>query len=339
MILQLKALQFLRISLRIRRFCSFEMSEAILRTPGAFRNRITADGSSGFPAEAGRYHLYVAMPCPFAHRALFARKVKGLADVVSVDVFGYQDAEKGWTFSDDPKPPCTIDTVNGCKHILEIYKLVDKDFNGRATVPILWDKKQNTIVSNESSDIMEMFCREFNAFGNTPEQKALDLYPESKRAEIDELKPWIASDIALSVYNAGFSQNQKDYDKNVVIVFKALDRVEEILSTRRFLTGNVMTEADIFLFTPLIRFDRVYHMLFKCNKKMISRDYPNIWGFVRHVYSSQEVRDSVDFPLTLDGYYRKMGVFRKLNTFGIVPIGPELDFDEPHGREKLNELL
>jgi putative glutathione S-transferase len=309
-------------------------ANANIKVPGAYRNRITADGSSGLPAEAGRYHLYVAMPCPFAHRTLLVRKLKGLEDVISLGVVGYQDAVTGWTFSDDPKPPCTHDDVNDCKYVREVYQLVDKDYNGRVTIPILWDKKEKTIVSNESADIMEMFSREFNAFCKTEEQK-LDLYPESNRAEIDELNPWIASDITLGVYNTGFAQTQDVYDENVQILFAALDRVEKILSTQRFLTGNEFTEADVRLFTPMIRFDRVYHNLFRCNKKMISKDYPNIWGFIRDVYSRPGVRETVNFPLILDGYYCKMGVFRKVNPFGILPVGPDLDFDNPHGREKL----
>lgn len=251
------------------------------------RNWITRDGSSGFPAESGRYHLYVSYACPWAHRSLIMRKLKGLEDVISVDVVDYFMGEKGWRFNPDV-PGATADTVNGCSFLREVYFLADPNYGGRFTVAALWDKKKKTIVNNESSELIRMFNSEFNEFCKTPEQRALDFYPEKLRAEIDSINEWIYKyvhvhvhvsvdltnipskwgvlshrDINNGVYRAGFATQQGPYDKAVREVFAALDRAEEILSRQRYLTGAQITEADIRLYTTLARFDCVYVGHFK----------------------------------------------------------------------------
>ncbi|XP_038066958.1 glutathionyl-hydroquinone reductase YqjG-like [Patiria miniata] len=299
-----------------------------VRKDSAFRNWITEDGSSGFKAEMDRYHLYVSLACPWAHRTLLVRALKGLQDFVSYTVVDWFLGDKGWSFTDE-KPKCTLDTINGAKSLKEIYFKADANYDGRFTVPVLWDKKTNTIVNNESSEIIRMLNKECNAFCATPEQRDLDLYPEQLRDKIDELNGWIYPMINNGVYRAGFAKSQEAYDVAVREVFGGLDKAEGILSNSRYLTGSSLTEADVRLFTTLIRFDTVYHGHFKCNKKRII-DYPNIWGFVRDVYQKEAVRETVDQQHIQNHYLQS---HLHINPFGIVPIGPDLDFEEPHGRD------
>lgn len=292
-----------------------------------FTSWITADGSTGFKAEAGRYHIYVSFACPFAHRALIVRKLKGLEDVVSVtfaDVF--KEEEKGWSFIE------SADTVNNCEYLRQIYLKARPGYSGRITIPCLWDKVKQTIVNNDSSDIMRMLNKEFNAFCPTEEQRGIDFYPENLRHEIDGLNEWIYPNINIGVYKCGFATSQEAYNSAVTNLFGHLDKVEGILSNRRYLTGSAVTEADIKLFTTLVRFDWVYHGLFKCNKKRLI-EFPNLWGFVRDIYQSLDLGEIVNRKVITDHYYASM---MHINPTGIIAVGPDLDLVEPHGRGSLS---
>jgi putative glutathione S-transferase len=233
-----------------------------VRKASVFRNFVTVDGSSGFPAERDRYHLYVSLACPWAHRTLIYRKLKGLEDLLPVTVVDWLLMNNGWEFT-DKKPKCSLDPLYGCKYMKELYFKADPAYTGRYTVPVLWDKKKETICNNESSEIIRMFNTEFNEFCKTPEQQALDLYPAELRQEIDGYNSWIYDQVNNGVYKCGFATSQAAYDKNITPLFDALDRLEKILESRRFLCGDQLTEADIRLFTTLVRFDMVYVGHFK----------------------------------------------------------------------------
>ncbi|XP_066281845.1 glutathionyl-hydroquinone reductase YqjG-like isoform X1 [Branchiostoma lanceolatum] len=303
-----------------------------MRKDSSFRNWITADGSSGFKAEGDRYHLYVSLACPWAHRTLIARKLKGLEDVIPYTVVDWLMGEKGWNFT-DKKPKCSPDPLFNAQYVRELYFKANPDYEGRFTVPMLWDKKNSTIVTNESSEIIQMFNSEFNDFCATPEQKELDLYPEHLKAQVDGVNEWIYNDINNGVYKSGFARSQEAYDKAVTQLFASLDRVEEILSKTRYLTGNQLTLADIRLFTTLVRFDPVYVGHFKCNKKRIM-DYPNLWGYTRDVYQTPGVAETVDRE-HIEKHYQQSHT--SINPFAIVAIGPELDFNLPHNRDKMTK--
>uniref|UniRef100_A0A0B6ZNM4 GST C-terminal domain-containing protein n=1 Tax=Arion vulgaris TaxID=1028688 RepID=A0A0B6ZNM4_9EUPU len=307
---------------------SIDNKGAFVRKESQFRNFITADGSSKYKAEANRYHLYVSLACPWAHRTLIVRKLKGLEDVISVTVLDWFLDSKGWSFT-DKKPKCDLDTVNGCSYLREVYEKSDKDYSGNITVPCLWDKHTNTAVNNESSEIIRMLNTEFQAFTKTPEQHDLDLYPEKLRSEIDAINAWIYPQINNGVYRSGFAKSQEAYNEAVANVFDGLDKVEQILSSKRYLTGKAVTEADVRLFTTLIRFDTVYHTHFKTNKKRII-DYPNMWGYVRDFYQLPGVAETVDQEHIMKHYFES---HKNINPTGIVPVGPELDFLSKHGRE------
>lgn len=302
-----------------------------VRKDAVFRNWVTADGSSGFKAEANRYHLYVSLACPWAHRTLVVRKLKGLENVISVNVVDWlNDKPGGWRFTQG-KPMTTLDTVNHCTNMSEIYALSNPDYKGAWTVPVLFDKVQKRIVNNESSEIIRMFNCEFNEFCETVEQKALDFYPKDLQAKIDEVNDWIYPSINNGAYRCGFAKTQEAYDSAVLILFEALDKVEEILSKSRYLTGSRLTEADIRLFTTLVRFDVVYHGHFKCNRKRII-DYPNIWAFTRDLYQTGGVGSTVNLEHIRKHYQAS---HRSINPLGIVSIGPSLHFLAPHGRDAL----
>ncbi|XP_069139232.1 glutathionyl-hydroquinone reductase YqjG-like [Argopecten irradians] len=303
-----------------------------VRAKSVFRDWITADGSSGFPSEAGRYHLYVSLACPWAHRTLIVRKLKGLEDVISCDVVDLVLDGEGWSFS-DKSPNCTLDTVNGCSRLREVYRIANPDYDGRITVPVLWDKQKKTVVNNESSEILRMLNSEFNAFCSTEDQRELDYYPEHLRTDIDAVNEWIYPMINNGVYRSGFATSQEAYDVAVRDVFQGLDKIEDILSKSRYLTGKSLTEADIRLFTTLIRFDVVYVGHFKCNKKRIV-DYPNMWGYLRDLYQVPGVADTVNFEHITKHY---MGSHTMINPTRIVSIGPDIDFTTPHGREAMQE--
>lgn len=303
---------------------------AFQRSQSAFRNWVTADGSSGFKAQSGRYHLYVSLACPWAHRTLILRKLKGLDDVISVNVVDWLlNFETGWEFN-EKRDGCTPDTVNSVKYLKEVYRKVDPDYNKSVTVPVLWDKETKTIVNNESSEIIRMLNSEFNDFCKTEEQKQLDFYPENLRKSIDDINEWIYPNINNGVYRAGFARTQEAYDEAVIGLFDALDKVESILSKQRYLVGSSLTEADIRLFVTLVRFDSVYEQHFKCNKKRIL-DYPNIWPYVRDIYQIPGIAETINMEHIKKHY---MMSHRSINQYGIVCIGPDLDFMAPHGRDK-----
>lgn len=302
-----------------------------VRSESQFRNWVTADGSAGpsgragFRAEPGRYHLYVSFACPWAHRTLIVRTLKGLDGLIDVSAVNSYMGKEGWTFA--PGPETIPDSVNGVQRIYELYTLADPHYSGRATVPILWDKKERTIVSNESAEIVRMLNSAFDAVG----ANGNDYYPKEVRAEIDELNAFIYPNVNNGVYRAGFATTQEAYEEAAVAVFAALDELERRLGTRRYLTGARLTEADIRLFTTLIRFDPVYHGHFKCNRRRVV-DYQNLWGYVRDIYQLPGIAQTVHIDVIKRHYY---GSHANLNPSHIVPIGPALDYAAPHGRERL----
>ena len=302
-----------------------------VRQESQFRNWITPDGSpgpsgaGGFEAEADRYHLYVSHACPWAHRTLIYRTLKGLEQIISISVVNAFMGEEGWTF--EAGPGVIADDVNHVYYLYELYRLVDTDYSKRGTVPILWDKKLSTIVSNESSEIIRMFNTAFNHIGATED----DFYPESLRAEIDELNDLIYPNLNNGVYRAGFATTQQAYEEAVWDVFNTLDILEKRLEKQRYLTGSKITEADWRLFPTLVRFDPVYVSHFKCNWKRLI-NYPNLWAYTRDLYQRPGIAESVDFEYNKAHYY---GSHKTVNPTGIIPIGPEIDFTEPHGRDRL----
>jgi glutathionyl-hydroquinone reductase len=302
-----------------------------VRTEAQFRNWVTADGSAGptghagFRAEPGRYHLYVAYACPWAHRTLIMRAFKGLESLIGVSAVNSYMGAEGWTFA--PGPETIADDVNHAQRIYELYVLADANYSGRATIPILWDKRERTIVSNESSEIVRMLNTAFDRVG----ANGNDYYPAELRAEIDEWNAFVYPNVNNGVYRAGFATTQEAYEEAATVVFAALDRLEKHLATRRYLCGSRITEADIRLFTTLIRFDPVYHGHFKCNVRRVV-DYPNLWGFVRDVYQQQGVAGTVHVDYVKRHYY---GSHANINPTRIVPIGPALDYTTPHGRERM----
>ncbi|KAL3883115.1 hypothetical protein ACJMK2_029408 [Sinanodonta woodiana] len=308
----------------------FDSKGGLVRKESLCRNWISADGSTGFKAEPNRYHLYVAYACPWASRVILVRKLKGLEDVISMDVVDCLKGPEGWRFSNKMEGS-TLDTVNRCENLKEIYLLADPEYNGRFTVPCLWDKQKKTVVNNESSEIIRMLNSEFNAFCKTEEHRKLDLYPKHLQKEIDEINSWIYSDINNGVYKCGFARSQEPYDEAVHQLFLSLDRVEEILSKTRYLVGSQMTEADVRLFVTLVRFDKVYHGRFKCNKKMI-KEYPNMWGYLRDIYQTPGVSDTVKMDHIRTGYMVGQEMIKPYN---IISVGPDLDFYEKHDRQSM----
>ncbi|GGG68090.1 glutathione-dependent reductase [Salipiger pallidus] len=296
-----------------------------------FRNWITADGSAGpsgdggFKAEAGRYHLYVSYACPWAHRTLIFRKLKGLEDLIGVSVVNPEMLGEGWSFED--YPGATGDTLMGLNYLREVYLKVDPKMSGRVTVPVLWDKQRQTIVSNESAEIIRMLNSAFDGItGNTD-----DYWPEELRDEIEEVNSPIYDKVNNGVYKSGFATSQKAYDSAVVPLFDTLDWIEERLSESRYLVGDRITEADWRLFTTLIRFDKVYECHFKCNKQRVV-DYPNLWAYTRELYQWPGVAETVNFDHITRHYYYSHDM---INPERIVPICPDLDLMAPHGREAL----
>lgn len=298
-----------------------------LREPTQFRNLITADGSSGYPAAAGRYHLYVSLACPWAHRVLILRRLKRLEDAISVSVVGHFMGEDGWEFTDD-EPGATPDHIHGARFLREVYVKAKPDYTGRVTVPVLWDRVTGTIVNNESREIMRMLDHEFDAFGDA----SVDLCPANLRERVDGVIDAIYAPINDGVYRCGFATEQEAYDEAVEALFEALDHWEGVLSKQRYTCGDRFTEADVCLFTTLVRFDLVYHTHFKCNVRKIA-EYPSLHGFVRDVYQIPGVAETCDFEHIRNHYYRS---HESLNPKRIVARGPDLRLDEPHGRERLS---
>ncbi|MBO9399798.1 glutathione S-transferase family protein [Shimia sp. R9_3] len=300
-----------------------------VRSQSQFRNWITADGSSGpsgtdgFKAESGRYHLYVSYACPWAHRTLIFRKLKGLEDHISISAVHPDMLSEGWTFEKDDAG-ATGDTLYGLPFAHSLYSKADASYSGRVTVPILWDKQRETIVSNESSEIIRMFNSAFDGLtGNT-----LDFWPEAERDAIEAVNVRIYDTVNNGVYKSGFATSQAAYDAAVHPLFDTLDWLEERLSQNRYLMGDHITEADWRLFTTLVRFDPVYHLHFKCNRKRLI-DYPNLWGYTRELYQVEGVAETVNMDHIVGHYHRS---HESINPHRIVPINPVLDFDAPHGR-------
>lgn len=302
---------------------------AFVRSTAKFRNWITADssagptGEGGFPAELGRYHLYVSHACPWAHRALIFRALKGLNDHITVSVVHPDMLSDGWTFETD-EHGATGDTLYGLPFARDIYIKADSTISGRVTVPILWDKQRDTIVSNESSEIIRMFNSAFDALtGNTD-----DYWPVEMRERIEEVNARIYDTINNGVYKSGFATTQVAYDAAVGPLFDSLEWVEQRLSKKRYLMGDTLTEADWRLFTTLVRFDLVYHLHFKCNRKRIV-DYPNIWAYTRELYQVSGIAETVNFEHIVRHYHYS---HETINPNRIIPTNPVLNFMDPHGR-------
>ena len=302
-----------------------------VRKDSQFRNWVTPDGDpgpsgeGGFRAESGRYHLYVSLACPWAHRTLIFRQLKGLQDVVGVSVVHWLMREHGWTFTETPG--ATGDLLHGARFLHEVYSRAEPGYSGRVTVPVLWDRHTGRIVSNESSEIIRMLNSAFDGVGAAPG----DYYPEPLRAEIDRINARVYATVNNGVYRAGFATTQEAYEEAVTELFASLDWLEDLLAQRRYLAGERVTEADWRLFTTLLRFDPVYHGHFKCNLRRLA-DYPNLWGHTRELYQWPGVAATVDFAHIKGHYYASHGT---INPTGIVPLGPILDFTAPHGREGL----
>lgn len=288
-----------------------------VRRESAYRGTVTADGSSGFPAEAGRYHLYISWACPWAHRTVIFRALLGLEDAISMSSVDALMGDDGWTFT-------APDPLNGITHLHELYAKADPGYTGKVTVPILWDRVRGTIVNNESSEIIRMLGREFAGLARTP----YDFYPEALRAEIDAVNARVYETVNNGVYRTGFATSQEAYDEAVRALFDSLDWLDARLAAQRYLAGDRITEADWRLFTTLIRFDAVYHGHFKCNLRHVY-EYPHLWGFVRELYQWPGIAATVKLDEIKRHYYAS---HKGINPSGIVPAGPVLDLDSPHGR-------
>ncbi|VFQ97442.1 unnamed protein product [Cuscuta campestris] len=310
-------------------------SGAFERTSSSFRDSILRDPNSTFPAEAGRYHLYVSYACPWASRCLAFLNIKGLDKAISFTsvkpIWGRtkdSDEHMGWLFpsSSTEEPGAEPDPLNGAKSIRELYELASSNYVGKYTVPVLWDKKLKTIVNNESSDILRMLNTEFN---DIAENAALDLYPPHLQSQINNVNEWIYDGINNGVYKCGFARKQEPYDEAVEKLYEALDKCEGILSHQRYLCGNQVTEADIRLFVSLIRFDEVYAVHFKCNRKLL-REYPNLFNYTKDVFQIPGMSSTVNMEHIKKHYY---GSHPSINPFGIIPRGPNIDYASPHDRE------
>lgn len=301
-----------------------------VRKQSSFRHWVTKDGSAGisgsngFKAEAGRYHLYISHACPWAHRTLIFRSIKGLEEMISVSVVHWYMAEDGWTFKEEEG--ATGDRLNGKDLLHQIYTAADKDYSGRVTVPVLWDKELKTIVSNESSEIIRMFNSAFDEIGATEG----DYYPEDQQEEIDAVNDRIYNSLNNGVYRCGFATTQSAYDEAIFPLFETLDWLEDRLSTQRYLMGSSLTEADWRLFTTLVRFDPVYVGHFKCNIRRIA-DYPNLSNYVRDLFQYSGVAETIHMDHIKNHYY---GSHETINPTRIVPAGPDIDYAAPHDREK-----
>jgi len=296
-----------------------------VRKQSAFRDWVRADGSTAFQPEAGRYHLYVSFACPWAHRALIFRKLKRLEAVISLSVVDPLMKERGWVFGSGSG--CTPDSVNGASALHELYTLADPHYTGRVTVPVLWDRRSNTIVNNESSEIIRMLNTEFDAIADA----TVDFYPEELRQEIDAINEFVYPNVNNGVYRCGFATTQEAYEEAYHALFAALDELDRRLAGSRYLVGDRITEADWRLFTTLVRFDAVYVGHFKCNRQRIA-DYPHLGGYLRELYQEPGIAETVDFDHIKRHYYVSHS---NINPTGIVPLGPLQDLTAPHGRDRL----
>ncbi|WP_207458363.1 glutathione S-transferase family protein [Azospirillum sp. SYSU D00513] len=293
---------------------------AFVRSQSRFRNWVKADGSTPFAPEPGRYHLIVSLACPWAHRTLIFRALKRLESAITVSVVEPLMLEEGWVFAE-------LELVTGAKRLHEVYTKAMPDYTGRVTVPVLWDKRDGTIVSNESAEIIRMLNREFDAFAD----RSHDHYPADLAEEIDRINDYVYDRVNNGVYKAGFATSQEKYEEAFDALFEALDELEARLSRQRYLVGDRLTEADWRLFTTLVRFDAVYVGHFKCNRQRIA-DYPNLSGYLRELYQVPGIAGTVNFDHIKRHYY---GSHATINPTGIVPKGPALDLDAPHGRDRL----
>ena len=293
------------------------------RQDSRFRNRVTADGADGFPAEAGRYHLYASLACPWAHRTLIMRRLKGLEAMVGLSVVHWHMGEQGWSFEDGPG---VIPDPLGGAFLHQVYTRADPHYTGRVTVPVLYDLERDTIVSNESAEILRMFGSAFDGIG----AQAGDYTPHELLDEIDAVNARIYDTVNNGVYKAGFATTQDAYEEAVRTLFETLDWLEARLGDREFLLGETLTEADIRLFTTLVRFDAVYAGHFKTNLKRIA-DYPALWDYTRYLASQPGFRETIDFAHIKRHYYQSHPA---INPNGIVPLGPLLDWDAPTRRQE-----
>ncbi|RFA30510.1 glutathione-dependent reductase [Alkalilimnicola ehrlichii] len=294
-----------------------------VRPDTAFHNEISPDPNAEFPAEPDRYHLYVSLACPWAHRTLIMRRLKGLEDIIDVSVVHPYMGHQGWSF-DDNYPGATGDLINHCMHMHELYTKARPDYTGRVTVPVLWDKRQSTIVNNESAEIVRILNSGFDRYA----KNNADFYPSALRNDIDEINAFVYDRINNGVYKAGFATAQEAYENAVNALFEGLDEIESRLARQRYLVGNRLTEADWRLFTTLVRFDAVYVGHFKCNLKRIC-DYPNIWGYTKELYQMPGIAETVALDHIKHHYYASHPM---INPTGIIPAGPRIDFTAPHGR-------
>lgn len=301
---------------------STDQDGAFDRVETTFRNRIRNDPGVRFAPEPGRYHLYIARNCPWAHGAALVRRLAGLTDAVTMDVVDPVREDDGWKFTPE-KDGCTADTVNGTDYLRDVYRKADSEYTGRVTVPVLWDRKEETIVNNESIEIMEQFASAFDGVG----AGGRNLYPEPQREAIDRVVYAIYAPINNGVYRAGFAATQAAYDNAVRDVFDALDHWDAVLADQRYLVGDELTLADLRMFPTLVRFDHCYHTAFKCDKRFIHQ-YDNLWPYLRDVFQTPEVAETVLWDHIKDqGYYQGE----------ITPVGPDIDFDAPHDRAQLSE--
>lgn len=301
------------------------------REDAGFRNWVTADGSAGpsgiggFKAEPNRYHLYVSLACPWAHRTTIYRKLKGLEDMILLSIVHPFMGDKGWTFAEGAG--VIADPIVNASYLYEVYIAAKPDYTGRVTVPVLWDKKTNSIVSNESSEIIRMFNSAFDEVGAT----AVNFLPAELLSEIDTVNEFVYSAVNNGVYKAGFATTEAAYKEAVITLFDALDTLEARLVDQRYLLGDMITEADWRLFTTLVRFDAVYVGHFKCNIRRIV-DYPNLWGYLRDLYQVPGIAETVSIEHIKAHYYTSHA---NINPTRIIPVGPLLDFNEPHDRAHL----
>jgi len=291
-----------------------------------FRDRVRDDPDARFQPEAGRYHLYVSYACPWAHRTLLTRALKGLEDAVSVDVVDPFRADDGWQFTPE-KDGCTPDTVNGADYLRDVYVAADPGVTGRVTVPVLWDRKEETIVNNESEEIIRMLDEAFDDVAT----RDVDLYPEGYQAEVDRIVDAIYEPINNGVYRCGFANSQAAYDRAAEELFEALDHWDDALADQRYLAGDRLTLADICMFTTLVRFDEVYHTHFMCNHRLI-REYDNLWPYLRDLYQTPGVADTVHMDHITEHYYT---THPDVSPKRIVPKGPDPEFEAPHDRDEL----
>lgn len=297
-----------------------------IRPSTTFRNQVTADGSSGFKAELGRYHLYISWACPWAHRTAIVRKLKGLENVIGLSVVAAVIDQNSWEFSDEPG--AIPDTVNGTRYLWEIYLKAEPGYSGRVTVPVLWDKQTATIVNNESREIIRMFDTEFDSLAKTD----VNFYPEELRTVVDKTIDAIYQPINNGVYRTGFATSQEAYEEGVTELFAALDDWEGVLGQQRYLCGAGITEADWCMFTTLLRFDSVYYGHFKCNLRRIV-DYPNLWNYLKDLYQYSGVKETCNLDHIKRHYYKS---HNNINPTRIVPKGPLINFDEPHDRNRFS---